>query len=200
MDGGGGQGSAVQHVRLADQEVLSLASGSTQGVSCFGHMLTIWHKSSSAGSAGPSRPGAVRECREQRDFGYSWCRSSKGREFWLHDFVWEEKRVAYRAHGHSEPLQDPCYEGKKKKRNVSRLSLSVANSAGLRCGSGFRLQTRRGLWSKEWLQGAPILYSPRAPGRVTFHRVSQSFAEFHRCEQLVKIYKSKTTPLTPQKI
>lgn len=37
----GGQRSAVQHVRLADQEVLSLASGSTQGVLCFGHILTI---------------------------------------------------------------------------------------------------------------------------------------------------------------
>lgn len=39
--GVGGQRSAVQHVRLADQEALSLASGSTQGVLCFGHLLTI---------------------------------------------------------------------------------------------------------------------------------------------------------------
>lgn len=36
-----GQMSAVQCVRLADQEVLSLASGSTQGVSCLGHILAI---------------------------------------------------------------------------------------------------------------------------------------------------------------
>lgn len=36
-----GQMSAVQCVRLADQEVLSLASGSTQGVSCCGHILAI---------------------------------------------------------------------------------------------------------------------------------------------------------------
>lgn len=42
MAGGWDQRSAVQHVRLADQEVLSLASGNTQGVLCFGrtHNLT----------------------------------------------------------------------------------------------------------------------------------------------------------------